>query len=398
MEIGIVGKPNVGKSTLFSALTLVDVPIANYPFTTIDGYVGVGYVRVKCVCKELKVNDNPKNSLCIDGNRYVPIKIIDTAGLVPNAWQGRGLGNHFLNKISTADALIQVIDTSGSTDIEGHITSPGSFDPVEEIKFLKIELVRWIYSILLKHWDSIKKMILINKVNPIEALYGKLSGLKFSKEVISITYRQYEDKCGFLSKWNEECILKFVEDILMKGKPIVIAANKIDFKVSKNNLERIQSEGFNVVPISALSELILRKLASNNLVKYKSGDNDFKIIDLSRLSKKQIGALEKIRKLVFEKYGSTGVQTLLNHVVFDVLNYITVFPVRDPNKLADKNGNVLPDAYLIPNNISLKDFASTIHSELGEKFLYGIDAKRKIRVKGDYILKDRDVISIVSSL
>ena len=157
MEIGIVDKPNVGKSTLFSALTLVDVPIANYPFTTIDSNIGVGYVRVKCVCKEFGVKDNPKNSICIDGNRFIPIKIIDTAGLVPDAWKGRGLGNLFLNKISMADALIHVVDVSGSTDIEGNPTSPGSHDPLEDINFLFYELVRWLFSIILKHWNEIKK-------------------------------------------------------------------------------------------------------------------------------------------------------------------------------------------------------------------------------------------------
>ncbi len=397
MEIGIVGKPNVGKSTLFSALTMVDVPIANYPFTTIDSHVGIGYVRVKCVCREFEVDDDPKNSLCIGGNRFIPVKLIDTAGLVPDAWKGRGLGNQFLNKISMADALIHVVDVSGSTDIEGRPVSPGSHDPLEDVIFLKKELIQWILSIVKKHWDSIYKSVSLLRRDPVEALEEKLSGLKFSREVISEAYKSIELECGHLPKWNDDCIIRFTELLLDRGKPMIIAANKIDFPYAEENILRIKDAGYDVIPISAVSELVLKKLASKNIIKYLPGDQRFEIIDPAALGDKQHKALEKIDQLIFKRYGGTGVQGLINHVVFDILNYIVVYPVRDPNRLSDKDGNILPDAYLVPKDTTLKDFAFLIHTEVGKTFLYGIDVRRKIRLKGDYILKNGSVVSIVSS-
>jgi hypothetical protein len=397
MEIGIVGKPNVGKSTLFSSITQVEVPIANYPFTTIDSNIGIGYIRVKCVCKEFGVKDNPRNSMCIGGNRFIPIKIVDTAGLVPDAWKGRGLGNQFLSKISMADALIQVIDVSGSTDLDGNMSSPGTYDPLDEILFFKRELVRWVYGILMAHWDAIKKMVNINKMDPVDVLYEKLSGLKFNRELINEVYYKIQIKCGKLSEWNEECLLLFIDSLIEQGKPIVIAANKIDFSVSKKNLERIKNLGYKIFPISALSEFILVKLAKEGIVRYLPGDPSFSIVDRSKLNQKQINGLERIDKLVFKEYGGTGVQQLLNYTVFEVLRYIVVYPVRDAQKLCDKNGNVLPDAYLLPENTSLEDFAYIIHSDLGKYFLYGIDVRNKRRIKGEYQLRNNDVISIVSS-
>src|SRR5271157_5635220 len=132
--VGVVGKPNVGKSTFFAAATLKDVPIADYPFTTIQANVGVAYLRTKCVCKEMGVTDKPRNSICVDGTRLIPVKLVDVAGLVEGASEGRGLGNQFLDEVRQADALIQVVDASGSTDSEGRKVPPGSNDPLKDIE------------------------------------------------------------------------------------------------------------------------------------------------------------------------------------------------------------------------------------------------------------------------
>ncbi len=113
MQVGIVGKPNAGKSTFFSAATLTVVPIANYPFTTIKPNRGISYLRTRCVCRELGVQDRPRNSRCVDGERFIPVELIDCPGLVPGASTGRGLGNQFLDDLRKADALIHVIDARG---------------------------------------------------------------------------------------------------------------------------------------------------------------------------------------------------------------------------------------------------------------------------------------------
>ena len=103
MIVGLLGKPNTGKSTFFSAATLKSVPIADFPFTTIKPNVGMAYLRTKCVHEEMGVVDKPKNSVCANGVRLIPVKLVDVAGLVSGASSGRGLGNQFLEDIMQAD-------------------------------------------------------------------------------------------------------------------------------------------------------------------------------------------------------------------------------------------------------------------------------------------------------
>jgi hypothetical protein len=221
IELGIVGKPNVGKSTLFSAITLTQVPIANYPFTTIDANIGVGYVRTKCVCKEFKVQDNPRNSYCIDGNRFIPIKVVDTAGLVPDAWKGRGLGNQFLSKISMSDVLIHVVDLSGSTDEEGRIVSPGSHDPVEDILFLEKEIVMWMYRIINENWNRLRRSVEIQKMDVVDAFYKILSGLKINPYEIKTVLDEFGNRR--IASWREDDKIEFIKKLLHISKPIILA-------------------------------------------------------------------------------------------------------------------------------------------------------------------------------
>ena len=144
MKIGLIGKPNTGKSTFFNACTLLNVNMANYPFTTIEPSTGVAYVKTSCVCKELEIKDSPVNSICIDNQRLIPVKIVDIAGLVPGASKGRGLGNKFLDDLRQADVLIQVIDISGKTDEEGRIVESGKHDPINDINFVQEEFDKWL--------------------------------------------------------------------------------------------------------------------------------------------------------------------------------------------------------------------------------------------------------------
>ena len=114
MLIGVVGKPSTGKSTFFKAATLAEVETANYPFTTIKPNHAVGYVKIDCVDKEFEVQCNPRMGYCLNHKRFVPIDLLDVAGLVPGASEGAGMGNQFLDVLNQANALIHVIDVSGS--------------------------------------------------------------------------------------------------------------------------------------------------------------------------------------------------------------------------------------------------------------------------------------------
>ncbi|MHA1952993.1 MAG: GTPase, partial [Candidatus Heimdallarchaeaceae archaeon] len=181
MLIGIVGKPSCGKSTFLNALTMVNAKVGDYPFTTIEPNRGTAYVRSPCVCKELDVTDNPKNSLCEDGIRFLPIQFLDVAGLVPGASEGRGLGNKFLDDLRQADVLIHVVDASGSLDAEGNAVDKGSWDPLDDVKFLEEEIDAWILAIINRDYETMKKKASAEKLRFSNLLYDKLTGLAIKK-------------------------------------------------------------------------------------------------------------------------------------------------------------------------------------------------------------------------
>jgi len=395
--LGIVGKPNVGKSTFFSAATLAPAEIANYPFTTIKPNRGVGYVRTPCVCKEFGVKDNPVNSLCIDGVRLIPVEFIDCAGLVPGAWQGRGLGNQFLDEIRKADVLIHIVDASGGTDSEGRICKPGEHDPVEDVKFLEREITMWIANILKRDWPKIARTAESGAKDLLTILEERLSGLAIKRAHIFEAVRRTGLNAEKPTSWSEEDFLRFIDALRQIAKPMLIAANKMDVPPAEENLERLKRLNYIVVPCCAEAELALRRAAEKNLIEYKPGDGNFKVKNPEKLTESQLKALEAIREKILFKYGSTGVQEAINMAYFKLLNMIVVYPVEDLEHLSDHNGRVLPDAYLVPYGTTARELAYLIHTELGESFIYAVEVRERKRVGEDYILKDRDIISIVSA-
>jgi len=395
--IGVVGKPNTGKSTFFSATTLIPVPIENRPFTTITSNRGIAYVRSTCVCKELQVDDQPKNSLCIDGFRLIPVELIDCAGLVPDAWQGRGLGNYFLDEIRKADALIHVVDAAGATDEEGGLCSPGTRDPLKDVAFLDREITMWLAQILRKDWRRMSQTLETTRGDLTEALYAKLSGLAISKASILEALKTTGLNPDKPLEWGDEDFTRFADELRQKAKPMMIAANKLDLPHAEENIRRLRTLRYPVVPCSAEAELILRRAAQSGLIDYRPGDATFKIKADAGLSNEQRKALAFVMERVVKQWGSTGVQDVMDTAFFTLLNMITVYPVENVEKLSDHDGRVLPDAFLVPSGTTAKQFAYLIHSDLGDAFIYAVDARTKKRLSETYVLQDRDVIKIVSA-
>jgi ribosome-binding ATPase YchF (GTP1/OBG family) len=395
--LGVIGKPNTGKTTFFSATTLVPVEIANYPFTTIKPNRGIGYVRTPCVHEEFKVKDNPKNSLCLDGLRLIPVELIDVAGLVPGAWEGRGLGNQFLDEIRRADALIHVVDASGGTDCEGRLCRPGEHDPLEDVQFLEREVTMWMASILKKDWAKLARRVEAESKDIYGMLEERLSGLGIRRNHIFEAVGKAGLNADKPTAWREEDFLKFVDTLRRISKPMLIAANKIDLPTAEANLEKLKKLDYTVIPCCAEAELALRRATEKLLIDYKPGDCNFKILQPERLTLVQTKALETIREKVLIKNGSTGVQDAVNAAYFKLLSMITVYPVEDVEHLANHNGQVLPDAYLVPFGTTARQFAYLIHTELGESFIFALDARGRKRIGEDTVLRDRDVISIVSA-
>lgn len=397
MLAGVIGKPNTGKSTFFNAATLLNVPMANYPFTTISPNLGVAYLRVNCVHVELGVKDNPQNSLCADGTRLIPVKLVDVAGLVPGAAQGRGLGNKFLDDLRQADALIHVVDASGSTDAEGKGVAPGSHDPLEDIAFVEEEFDLWLTEIVERDWTKIARSSESDKGKFLKILSEKLSGLS----VVEAQILTAADKCSLkLDKplqWKDDDVKIFCRALRQIAKPGLIAANKADLPTSKANVEEIKKTGRIVVPTTAEAELLLRRASERGLIRYLPGDKDFEILAKDKLSAQQAKALDLVRERILSVWGSTGVQEVVNRVYLDLLKCIVVYPVEDETRFSDKKGNVLPDARVVPKGSTAKDLAYLIHTDLGESLLHAVDAKTGMRLGADYVLRNSDVIKIIAA-
>lgn len=393
MLIGLIGRPNAGKSTFFKAATLAEVEIASYPFTTIKANHGIGYVKIGCVDKEFNTQCAPNHGFCISHQRFVPIELMDVAGLVPGASEGKGLGNKFLDELRQADIFIHIVDTSGTTDSEGKPTN--SYDVCSDVNFLEDELNKWYYNIFMKVWRSFARKTEMENVNFSEAVAKQFSGLKVNEEQVKhILLKLNLPKKP--SMWDNEQLISFASELRKQSKPMIIAANKIDTEKARENYKKLKERFPNliIIPCSADFELALREAAKSKLIEYIPGEKDFKI--LKELADKQKEALNKIKKKVLSVYEGTGVQEILNYAVFELLKYITVFPISNVNKLTDSKGKVLPDCFLLPEGSTALDFAYFLHTDFGKSFVKAIDAKTKRALGKNYALKNRDVLEIIT--
>lgn len=400
LTIGIIGKPSSGKTTFLNAACLTHAKVSDIPFTTIEPNLGVAYVKTKCVCKELNVIDNPKNSICIDGVRFIPINLIDVAGLVPDAHKGKGLGNKFLTDLIRADVLLHIVDITGSLDKSGKLISMGENDPYEDILFLENEIDLWFKEILeRKDWKKFTKTVITERRKVVESLYERLSGLKINKPQIIQSLRNSNLEGQNPSNWTDGELLEFSKTIRGIAKPILIIANKIDKDISGNNLKELKKKYKGpIIPCSALAEHFLRKYHEDQVINYIPGSNNFEIIDENKLNSNEVDMLKKIKMKILSEYGGTGVLDALNYASFTMGNQICVYPVSDINTFSDNKGNILPDAILVEKGTLLRDFVrEKIHTELAENFIFGIDANTKKRLGESYELKDGDIIKIVTT-
>ena len=345
--IGLFGKPSAGKSTFFSAATMKIVKMSEVPFTTIEPNIGIAYVREKCPHSEIGKKCNPKDSSCIDGIRFIPIKLIDVAGLIEGAHEGKGMGNQFLNDLMQADGLLHIVDVSDDS----------CFEDIEKIKE---EIILWLQDLILKDKRYIDKGI-------YDKIYSRLSGIKIREETIKECLKDFDGDYYLLAK-----------NIFEKSKPVVIVANKVDS--GYENYLKLKEKYKDVVPCSAISELVLKQRAE----KYVPGSDCF-------IGSKE---LEPIKERVLDVVGNTGVQQALEKIVFEKLEYIPVYPVENEKEWSDKKGNILPNVFLVKKGSNVLDLAYMIHEDIGKGFISAIDARTKKRLGKDYILNKNDIIKI----
>jgi ribosome-binding ATPase YchF (GTP1/OBG family) len=397
MIIGLVGKPSCGKSTFFNAATLAGAETASYPFTTIKPNHAVGFVKMECVDKFFNKQCNPRFGYCINHNRFVPVDMMDIAGLVPGAHEGLGMGNQFLEDIRQANVCIHVVDASGSTNEKGEVVAPLSHDPVKDVTFLEVELDHWYFGVLDRGWERMARLIVQEKSAVDKIIAKQMSAFGVTEDMSKDLLEKMKLKEKKPTDWTKEELFAVAQKLRQATKPVLIAANKIDVPGTEKNIERLKQAypNYAIVPCSAESEFALRQAAKAGLIDYIPGESDFVIKDEAKLSETQKKALLFIKENILKRYGSTGVQQVLNAAVFDFLKYVAIYP-GGVGKLTDSEGRTLPDCFLMPPGTTALDFAYKLHSDFGKHFIRAVNVKTKMSIGRDVPLQNGDVVEIFS--
>jgi ribosome-binding ATPase YchF (GTP1/OBG family) len=390
LSLALAGKPNAGKSTVYRAATRADVEVGNYPFTTIDANRGVTHARTDCPC--LARDERCGNERCHNGKRYVPVELLDVAGLVPGAHEGRGLGNQFLDELTNADAILNVVDASGGTNAEGEPVEVGDYDPLEEVDFVEREMDRWLAGIVDRNWESVERKSRSPEFDIDETLTDLLTGFGATVADVAASLRALDYPEDPI-QWTDEDRAALAREIRARTKPLVVVANKVDI-APPENVARLRETDRPVIPTTADGELALRTASDAGVVDYDPGDEAFGIV--GDVTDAQREGLQRIGEVMAD-HGGTGVQAAIDHAVYDLLDHVTVYPVGNETRWTDGSGAVLPDAVLLPQGSTPRDLAYAIHSDIGDGYLHAVDARSDRRIGEDHELSEGDVIKIVST-
>ena len=399
IRVGLIGKTNAGKTTFFNSATSSNEEISTYPFTTKHPKIGNASVISLCVHREFNLKDSPKNSTCIDGWRFIPIELVDLPGLIKGAWEGKGLGNQFLSVAAQSDVLLHIVDASGSIDSSGRLAEPGTGDPIADVSDIEEEMILWDLKLFEGNRDKIIRSINSGS-DAVQSITEIFQGIGVKEWHVKRALEENELSDKKIGDFDPLQSRRFASTLRELSKPTLIVANKVDLSAAADNFKRLREHNKHmlVVPCSADAELTLRRAQVKGLIRYFPGDERFEINEKTSLNEKQKWALNFIRKDILGEYLQTGVQFALNVAVFKLLNMNVVYPVADPGKLSDKRGNVLPDAYLMRSGSSVEDLANEIHSDLAKGILYAVDVRNGLRLPINYLVKDRDVLSIISAM
>lgn len=319
----------------------------------------------------------------------MPIELLDVAGLVPGAHEGKGLGNKFLDDLRHADALIHVVDVSGTTDAEGKVTR--GYDPSVDIVWLRSEIVQWVLGNLMQKWGSVKRRHIAIKANAVETLQGQFSGYGSTSNVIARTL----DRMGLkepLEHWSDETVAKVVNAFVDEKFPTIIALNKIDHADADKNIAKIaqMQDPDTIVLCSAISEVFLRRLAKQGYVRYKEGDEfvdtrEDLIEDgdptgggLKEMDEKLKTRVENLKDLVLYRFGSTGVNKVLTKAA-ELLGLTPVFPVKNIHNFSSGDNHsdaVFRDCVLVKKGTTVAEVARKVMGDAPLAFVEGAGGAR----------------------
>ncbi|KAJ2502369.1 hypothetical protein GGH96_001165 [Coemansia sp. RSA 1972] len=382
--IACVGKPSAGKSSFLNAVTDATAKVGNFPFTTIEPNQGIAYYPFDCPCTKHNVTSRckPRHGWCTNGRRYIPVRMLDVAGLVPGASEGRGLGNKFLDDLRHADVLIHVVDASGTTDDNGRETK--GYDPINDIQWLRGEIDAWVYGNLERRWPGIVRRHTATKAPSVDTLHAQLGGYGTTRDIVqraidTVVRASLIASKDDLAQWTLDDLHTFVDVFLDHRFPTIVALNKIDMPDSGKNIASIikryhttKRDGVseeNIVLTSALAECFLRRMVKQNYIQYTTGDDDFESKDenaqLKEMDEKTQRRLGNIRDLVLFRYGSTGVQDVIVRAV-EVLGFVPVYPVKSVTSFGASNSEspAFQDCVLVRKGTTVREFARKLHNRL----------------------------------